>query len=159
MNADADAAAGIFARRSPYLDRYVQIGVASDRVISVAFPEEPADDADESHPVLDRIESYLEGVKPVGFDDVQVALTLPTDQRSVLETLREQVPYGEDITVAQLARMTPGLDAEDEDDLVLVRTALDANPAPLLIPDHRVRDGPSAAEPDVEQRLRSLEGL
>ena len=55
--------------------------------------------------------------------------------------------------------MTPGLDAEDEDDLILVRTALDANPVPVLEPDHRVRDGPSAAEPHVEQKLRSIEGL
>jgi methylated-DNA-[protein]-cysteine S-methyltransferase len=159
MNADADTAAGIYARHSQYLDRYVQIGVASDRVISVSFPKEPADDAGEAHPVLDRIEVYLEGVKPVGFDDVQVALTLPTDQRSVLETLREQVPYGDDISVAQLARLSPGLDPEDDDDLTLVRTALDGNPTPLLIADHRVRDGPSAAEPHIEQKLRSLEGL
>ena len=74
--------AGIFARESAYLGRYVQVGVASGRVISVSFPEAPDPDAPENH-----------------------------------------------------------------------------DPAPLLIADHRVRDGPSAAPPEIEQRLRSLEGL
>jgi methylated-DNA-[protein]-cysteine S-methyltransferase len=55
--------------------------------------------------------------------------------------------------------MTSGIDHTDDEDLNLVRTALDENPAPLLIPDHRVRDGPSAAPAPVEQKLRSLEGL
>lgn len=156
-----DDAAGIFARRSPLLDRYVQIGLASGNVVSVSFPETPDDAATEDGTeLLDRIEAYLEGSQD-DFSDVAVGLTLPTDRREVLETLR-QVGYGQQITVEQLARMTPGLagDEDDEDDaLELVRRALDENPIPLVIPDHRVRDGPSAAPPVVEQRLRSLEGL
>lgn len=159
MNADDDGVAGIYARHAPYLDRDVQVGIASGRVISVSFPEEADEDAEEEHPVLDRIDVYLDGFSAVEFDDVEVALTVPTDQRAVLETLREQIPYGEDVSVAQLARLTPGLDDGEEDDLILVRTALDANPVPLLVPDHRVRDGPSAADPHVEQKLRSVEGL
>ncbi|AEH38622.1 MGMT family protein [Halopiger xanaduensis] len=150
--------AGIYARESSYLDRYVQLGAASGRVLSVDFPGTPEADAEDEHPVLDRIFEYLEGLEEVDFDDVQVALTVPTDQRAVLEQVRE-IPYGEQVDVKALARMTPELDPDDEDDLTLVRTALDANPAPLLIPDHRVRDGPSAAPPAVEQKLRSLEGL
>jgi methylated-DNA-[protein]-cysteine S-methyltransferase len=55
--------------------------------------------------------------------------------------------------------MTADLDPEDDGDLTTLRTALANNPAPLVIPDHRVRDGPSAAPPPVEQKLRSLEGL
>ena len=47
----------------------------------------------------------------------------------------------------------------EQEDQQQVREALAANPVPLLIPDHRVRDGPSGAPPEVEQRLRSLEGL
>lgn len=148
---------GIYARESEYLDRYVQVGYASGKVLSVSFPAEADEDAEADHPLLDRIDAYLEG-EEVSFDDVEVALTLPTDRRSVLESVR-QVPYGEQVSVERLARMTPGLDSEDPDDLQLVRTALDENPAPLVIPDHRVRDGPSAAPPEVEQRLRSLEGL
>ncbi|RKD95290.1 MGMT family protein [Halopiger aswanensis] len=150
--------AGIYARESSYLDRYVQLGAASGRVLSVDFPDTPEADAEDEHPVLDRIFEYLEGLEEVDFDDVQVALTVPTDQRAVLEQVRE-IPYGDQVDVKALARMTPELDPDDEDDLTLVRTALDNNPAPLLIPDHRVRDGPSAAPPAVEQKLRSLEGL
>lgn len=149
--------AGIYARESTYLDRYVQFGEAQGRVISLSFPHEPEGDAAGEHDLLDRIQSYLEGAE-ADFSDVTVALTVPTDRRSVLERVRD-IPYGEQVTVEELARMTAGLDSEDEDDLRLVRTTLADNPAPLLIPDHRVRDGPSAAPAEVEQRLRSLEGL
>ena len=148
--------AGIYARESTYLERYVQVGVAGGRVLSVSFPEAP-DDAGTDLPLLDRIQAYLEGSE-TDFSDVDVAMTMSTDQRDVLETVRG-VPYGEGVSVRDLARMTPGLDPDDEEAGQLVRTALDENPAPLVIPDHRVRDGPSAAPPKVEQRLRSLEGL
>ncbi|MFD1565635.1 methylated-DNA--[protein]-cysteine S-methyltransferase [Haloarchaeobius amylolyticus] len=150
--------AGIYARESPYLDRYVQVGAASGRVLSVSFPDVPDADAETDHPVLDQIFEYLDGLEPVSFDDVQVAMTMPTDQRAVLESVLE-IPYGDQVTVDTLTRMTSGLDHEDDDDIILVRTALDENPTPILIPDHRVRDGPSAAPPDVEQKLRSIEDL
>lgn len=150
--------AGIYAREFPYLGRYVQVGVASGRVLSVSFPEQPEEGAESEHAVLDRIAEYLDGVTEVTFEDVQVALTVPTDQRAVLERVRE-IPYGDQVDVTALARMVPGLDPDDEDDRILVRSALDENPAPLLIPDHRVRDGPSAAPPAIEQKFRSLEGL
>jgi len=150
-------AAGIYARKSSYLECYVQIGVAGEKVISVSFPTKPDADADADHPLLDRIFAYLEGVTD-DFGDVDVGLTVPTNQRAVLEAVRE-IPYGEQVTVDSLVRMTPGLHQGDQAADELVRTALAENPAPLLIPDHRVRDGPSAAPPDIEQRLRSLEGL
>ncbi|WP_433623368.1 MGMT family protein [Halomicrococcus sp. NG-SE-24] len=149
--------AGIYARESTYLERHVQLGIASGRVLSVSFPHDPDEEAQGDHDLLDRVFAYLEGVED-DFSDVQVALTLPTDQRSVLERVRE-IPYGDQINVETLARMTAGVDHTDEDDQNMVRSALDSNPAPLLVPDHRVRDGPSAAPPDVEQKLRSLEGL
>lgn len=155
MNIDADA--GIYARESPYLERYVQIGAAGGRVLSVSFPETPEAEAADEHPVLDRIERYLENTVD-DFADVDVAMTMATDRRAVLESLRA-VPYGENVTVAALARMMADLDPESEPDLSLVRAALDSNPTPLVVPDHRVSDGPSAAPPSVEQRLRSLEGL
>jgi len=154
---DTDADAGIYARQSPYLERHVQIGAASGRVLSVSFPETADADAVADHPVLDRIERYLEGAAD-DFEDVDVAMTMPTDHRAILESLRA-VPYGENVTVDALARMTADLDPGSEDDRTVVRTALDSNPVPLVVPDHRVSDGPSAAPPTVEQRLRSLEGL
>lgn len=152
-----DETAGIYACESTYLDRYVQLGIAQGRVISVSFPTSPDDDAEDTHDLLERIEAYLEGAEE-DFEDVEVALTVPTDRRSVLEQLRH-VSYGEQITVDQLANMTPGLDGGTDEDLILVREALADNPAPLLIPDHRVRDGPSSLPPPVEQKLRAVEGL
>ncbi|MFB6078558.1 MAG: MGMT family protein [Halarchaeum sp.] len=149
--------AGIYATQSAYLERYVQLGVAGDRVIRVTFPKDPDEDARDDHPLLERIRAYLEGVED-DFADVPVGLTIPTDQRSVLENVRE-IGYGEQVTVEALARMTPGLDADEDADRQLVRTALAENPIPLLIPDHRVRDAPSGAPPEVEQKLRTLEGL
>ena len=149
--------AGIYARESPYLERYARLGIASGRVVDVSFPDAPADDAAETHDLLDRVFDYLDGAAD-DFADVGIALTVPTDQRTVLETVRD-LPYGEQITVEGVARMTPGLSGSEADDQRTVRTALAENPAPLFIPDHRVRDGPSAAPPPVEQRLRSLEGL
>jgi len=152
-----DEVAGIYARESTYLDRYVQLGVAQGRVISVSFPTAPDDDAASEHDLLDRVAAYLQGERD-DFTDVTVALTVPTDRRRVLEAVRE-IPYGEDASVAQLARMAPDLDPDDEADVTTVREALADNPAPIFVPDHRVRDGPSAAPPAVEQKLRSLEGL
>lgn len=149
--------AGIYARKFPDLDRYLQLGIAQGRVISVSFPHTPEDDAAEDHDLLDRIEAYLRG-EADDFADVTVALTLSTDQREVLERVRE-IPYGETATVEQLARMAPGLDADDDEGLRTVRDALTANPAPLLIPDHRVRDGTSTAPSDVAGVLRRVEGL
>ncbi|UPV73087.1 MGMT family protein [Halorussus limi] len=155
---DGDGVTGIFARESSYLDRYVQLGTASGRVLSVSFPEVPDEEAAEDHDLLDRIFDYLDGIEDDDFSDVVVALTVPTYKRRVLESVRG-IPYGDQVNVETLTRMTSGIDHTDEEDLDLVRTALDENPAPLLIPDHRVRDGPSAAPAAVEQKLRSLEGL
>jgi methylated-DNA-[protein]-cysteine S-methyltransferase len=152
-----DEEAGIYAQESDYLERTVQIGTAQGRVISVSFPQVPDEGAQEDHDLFDRIAAYLEGAKE-DFDDVEVALTMATDQRDVLDTVRG-VPYGEQVGVVELTRMVAGLDPEDDADHNLVRQALDTNPVPLFVPDHRVRDGPSAAPPDVEQKFRSLEGL
>jgi methylated-DNA-[protein]-cysteine S-methyltransferase len=152
-----ESEAGIYARESEYLECYVQVGYASGRVLSVSFPDLPDEDAQEKLELLDRIQAYLEGSED-DFNDVDVALTMATDQREVLEAVRG-VPYGSQVGVEKLAALAPGLDPEEPEDVQLVRTALSENPAPLLIPDHRVRDGPSAAPPEVEQRLRALEGL
>jgi methylated-DNA-[protein]-cysteine S-methyltransferase len=149
--------AGIYARESTYLDRFVQFGEAGDRVISVSFPTQPEADSDDEHPLLSRIEAYLAGTED-DFDDVTIGLTVPTAQRAVLERVRE-IPYGQEATVAQIAGLTPDLDADEQGDLTAVREALAANPVPLLVPDHRVRDGPSSAPPPVEQKLRAVEGL
>lgn len=148
---------GIYARESAYLDAVIQIGIAQDRVISVDFVSQIEPDTGLSHEMLDRIDSYLEGT-PDDFADVTVAMTMQTDYARVLEAVRE-IPYGESVTVAQLVRMAPGLDDETNADHTTVREALAENPVPIFVPDHRVDDGPSGAPPDIEQKLRSLEGL
>jgi methylated-DNA-[protein]-cysteine S-methyltransferase len=151
------ADAGVYAREYGYLGSYVQLGIAQQRVISVSFPALPAEDAGDEHDLLDRIGAYLEGSGD-DFDDVGVALTLPTAQRRVLEAVRE-IPYGEEASVAEIAGMTAGLEGDEAETHDRVREALDANPTPIFVPDHRVRDGPSAAPPAIEQRLRAVENL
>jgi methylated-DNA-[protein]-cysteine S-methyltransferase len=149
--------AGIYARSIPGLERPVQVGVAGGRVISVSFPRDPDSGAGDDHPILDRIEAYAAGETET-FEDVAVVLTVPTGTRAVLEALRD-VPHGETVTVETLTGMTPRLDPEDADDRETVRGALTENPAPLLIPDHRVTDGRSAAPAEVVTRLREIEGI
>lgn len=143
---------GIYAREIDGVDRTVQIGVASGRVISLSIPDEPSEEATRGHELLDRVERYL-GSEPDDFADVPIALTVPTDHRAVLETVRK-IAYGETTDVATLARRTPGLDEDDEG---VVYSALEANPVPILIPGHRVVDGPNALPANLDQRLRGVE--
>lgn len=149
--------AGIYAFHSGYLDRFVQVGIAQGRVLSVDFPKRFEEEATGEHELLDRIEAYLQGESD-DFDDVEVAMTMPTSQRNVLDAVR-QIPYGENATVEQVSHMVPGADGNDEDNMRTIREALADNPVPIFIPTHRVRDGPSGMPPDVETKLRALEGL
>lgn len=151
-----DDSSGIYARESGFLDRYVQLAVAQGRVISVSFPDPPEPEADTEHELLDRIEAYLGGEHDE-FEDVQVALTVPTEQRTVLETV-QTVPYGESVSVEQLGGMVPGRDPE-ENHSAGIREALAANPVPVFIPTHRVRDAPGPEPADVARKLRVVEGL
>jgi methylated-DNA-[protein]-cysteine S-methyltransferase len=152
-----DDVAGIFARESPKLDRYVQLGIAQGRVLSVEFPMEPDPEAESEHELLDRIDAYLNG-EVDEFDDVTVAMTMPKTQRAVFEKLRT-VPYGDDATVEQVTLMVPDRSSDNEEDRTAVRDALAANPVPIFIPTHRVRDGPAGVPSDVKEILRSVEGL
>lgn len=150
MSADA----GVFARESDRLGRAVQIGVASGSVISVSFPESAPADADADHPLLDRVFAYLDGAED-HFDDVPVALTVPTDHRSVLDAVRK-LPHGETVELRRVIRMA-GMDPEDDDDASTARTALRENPVPLFVPDHRVDDASGATPDAVARRLRQVE--
>lgn len=152
-----DETAGIYARESGYLDRYVQVGIAQGRVISVDFPTAIEDNVQEDHELLDRIEAYLQGERDE-FEEVEVAMTMPTTQRNVLDAV-SKVPYGENATVEEVGLMTPGLEGDEEEKSRTIREALAANPVPIFIPTHRVRDGPSGMPPEVETKLRAVEGL
>lgn len=147
---------GVFAREYDALDSAVEVGFASGRVISVAFQPTPSADADSDHELLDRIADYLDGVEEP-FDEFEVALTVDTDERDVLEKV-QQVSYGEEVSVSQLARLA-GKDPNEADDVELVRDVLRENPVPLLIPDHRIRGGPYATPRPVRRTFRELEGI
>ncbi|MFB6085380.1 MAG: methylated-DNA--[protein]-cysteine S-methyltransferase [Halodesulfurarchaeum sp.] len=148
---------GIFARKFEKLESFVQIGVANGRVISLSFPDEPEDEAATEHEILDWIDEYLAG-NARDVTEIEIGLTVPTDQRTVLETVRK-IPSGEDVTLERLVARSPGLDPDANEDVATARTALAENPVPLLIPDHRVRGGPSAAPPEIEAALEDIEGL
>ena len=147
---------GVFAREFDDIGRTVEVGFAGGRVISVSFRAETPSDADDDHELLDRIGEYLRG-EPDEFTEVALGITVPTDQRAVLEALRT-LTYGEEVSVSRLARLA-ALDANDPDDIELVTRALDDNPIPLLLPDHRVQGGPYATPGGVRERLRRVEGL
>ena len=146
--------AGIFARRFDSLDCVVQLGVASGRVINVSFPDEIPDDAETDHELLDAIDQYLAG-EPAAVENAEIGLTVPTEQRTVLEAL-DSVSAGSTVTVSRLARVA-GLDPSDDESLGAVRDALRENPLPIFLPDHRVRDGQGATPPRIAAALRRRE--
>ncbi|GGJ09363.1 methylated-DNA--protein-cysteine methyltransferase [Halobellus salinus] len=145
---------GVFAREFESLERAVEIGIASDSVISVSFPADLDDAADGQHPLFDRIGAYLGG-RSDHLDDVEVALTVPTDHRQVLEATRN-IPHGKTVSLDRVIRMA-GLDPDDDAARETARTALAGNPTPLFVPDHRVRDAPGGAPAGVAERLRAIE--
>jgi len=153
-----DELAGIYARSMPELESTVQLGVASGQLIQASFPETADANAEAEHELLDRIEAYATGETEDDFRDVEIALTIPTDQRAVLQTLRT-VPYGESTTIDSLVRRTPGLDPDAEDARETVRAALAENPIPIVLPDHRVDGGHGATPGPVRRRLRAIEGI
>ncbi|MFB6234391.1 MAG: MGMT family protein [Halopenitus sp.] len=147
---------GVYAREYDALDRAVEVGFASGRVISLAFPPTPTEDADSDHELLDTVGDYLDGDEEP-FDEFEVALTVDTDERDVLDKI-QQVGYGEEVSVSQLARMA-GLDPNEPEDVEFVDETLRENPVPLLIPDHRVQGGPYATPRTVRQTFREIEGI
>ena len=145
---------GIYAQRFDELDTIIQLGVASGQVIDVSFPDTAPDDATTDHEVFTLINDYLDGDR-LALTDVEIALTVPTDHRQVLDAL-QNVSAGNTVTVSRLARLA-GIDEDSEEDQAAIRDALQANPVPLLIPDHRVHDAQGATPPDVATTLRDLE--
>ncbi|MFC7098203.1 MGMT family protein [Halobaculum marinum] len=148
---------GVFGRDYAAIDSPVELGTASGRLLSVSFPETLSDDADGVHALLDRLHDYFDGAED-DFADVAVAITVPTVQREVLESVRT-LPYGDEADLELIVRMTSGLDHEDESDLQTARQALRANPIPIVVPDHRVRGVDGATPAAVAKRLREIEGI
>ncbi|MDH5478792.1 MAG: methylated-DNA--[protein]-cysteine S-methyltransferase [Nitrospinota bacterium] len=79
-----------------------------------------------------RLGAYFDGA-PVEFDDPVDLSALSAFQQRVLETLRKKVKRGRTVTYSQLAALAgkPGAARA-------VGSAMAKNPAPLIIPCHRV---------------------
>lgn len=151
MNAPAS---GLFAARSDALERWIQLGVASGRMIHVSFVDaDPGADGDD-HPVLERLLAYADAGAVDDFRDVPIGLTVATDVRRVLETVRD-IPYGDQWPLARIVERTPAM-AGDEDAAI---AALAENPVPVLVPDHRVDGATGATPPAVRDALRAREGI
>ncbi len=153
---DTDGTTGVFARAYDEPNRVVQVGFAGGRAIAISFPGTVPDDATTEHVLLDRIGDYLRGERET-FGDVDTGLTVPSDQRRVLEAVAG-VPYGESVSLSRVTRLA-GLDDNDPDDLEFVTTALRGNPIPILIADHRVEGGPYATPAELRTTLRRVEGI
>ncbi|MEZ3144436.1 MGMT family protein [Halobaculum sp. MBLA0143] len=147
---------GVYARHSERLGRYVEVGTASGQVVSVSFPETAPGDAADDGAVLSRVFEYLDG-EADEFQDIAVALTVPTDHRTVLEATRN-VPYGRSVGARRVARMAAGIDPDDDEDVRTVQSALRENPVPVFVPDHRVETSGATPGP-VADRLREMEGI
>ena len=153
----SDPGVGLFARQSDRLERWVQVGMAGGRVIKVDFLVDRPAGAEMSHSLLDRFDRYLETGEPMAFDDVEIALTGPTDHRPAYDTLR-QVPFGTSVTVEEIVARTAQL-PDDDGGTHTVREAIENNPIPVIIPDHRVDNVTGSTPPAVRESLRALEEL
>lgn len=151
-----DGRSGLFAARSAYLDRWVQVGIASGNVISIEFLDAEPDGSDRAHDLLDRLLEYLDEGRQATFEDVETALTVGADHRAIFETVRT-IPYGTEWTPAVVLERTAAI--TDDDPVHAVRRTLGDNPIPIVIPDHRVSIDVGATAPDMRSALRALEGL
>lgn len=151
------AATGVFAGHSTNLGRWVQLGIASGNVINVAFSAERPEGVAGDHPLLEQILAYLDDGQQADLSTVAIALTVPTEHRHVYETVRA-IPFGTERTVADVVARTATL-ASGEEGAGIVRTALAANPIPLLIPEHRVAEIDGSTDAEIRRRLRDLEGF
>lgn len=145
---------GIYAREFAQLGTVIQLGVASGQLISVSFPAELPADAATEHEIFSQIEAFLDGDR-LALTEIEIALTVPTDQRQVLDAL-QSVPAGNTVSVSRLAKLA-GLDEESDDDLETIREAVRSNPLPLVIPDHRVHGVTGATPPAVATKLEQIE--
>lgn len=148
-----------YARKSAYLKSYVWLKILDGDVVELRFLSEATEEAHTDHPLMDQLFDYLDGDR-VTFSSVSVRYSdeMQPIEREILDAVRS-IPYGTQRTVGELATEIPGLSSTDERDLLTIQRALAVNPVPIIIPDHRVRDGPSAAPPRCELLLRALERL
>ncbi len=139
-------------RYSEYLDCYIEVGKAGNKIVGINFSETKNEEENNSN-VLDDIFSYLKGEK-VDLTKHEIALTLSGKKRKALEQTRN-IPYGSTITYEELAE---SISAEKEG----IRETINSNPIPILLPTHRVIEknsiGGFPASKRIKKRLLELEG-
>ena len=149
----------VYSRFSRELGLYVRLQVLRGRVASVRLTRKASDEAARSdHPYLARILEHLR-TGSEDLRDIPVHLEVGSFDRKVLEFLRG-IPPGETVTYGEIARRLghPGAGRA-------VGSACARNPAPIVIPCHRVvpkaggLGGYSGGEgPDTKRKLLAREG-
>ena len=121
-----------------------------------ASADEQRDDA-----IARELDEYFDGDLHRIDADVDLSAVTGPFQRTVLETLRRDVPWGETVTYGELALMSGRPRAARA-----VGTAMASNPVPLLVPCHRVLAanglggyGGANGRPDLKRALLALEGV
>lgn len=147
------AATGIFAARSTWLDAWIQLGVASGRVISLTVRDSEPDDHQGQHPALDRVVAYLDDAERDSLADITIGLTGPTSHRAIYETVRT-IPYGTAWELEQIVSRTPA-----EIDTSEGRHAITDTPIPIIIPVHRVLVDPGPTAQCITDALRERESI
>lgn len=127
----AGEALALYSRFSGELGLYVQLEVLGDRVRRVRLARDPPADAEPSHPYLTRI---LEHIRTGEGDlrDIPLDLEVGPFERQVLDFLRT-LPRGATVTYGEIAQRLGRPRAARA-----VGNACARNPAPVLIPCHRV---------------------
>jgi methylated-DNA-[protein]-cysteine S-methyltransferase len=135
-------------------------------VVQITLPgsdPEPPPDAVEQRDVgiARQLDEYFDGSRRRIDADVDLSTVTGPFQRTVLETLRREVPWGETVTYAELAALSGRPRAARA-----VGTAMASNPVPLIIPCHRVLAsnglggyGGAPGRPDLKRALLALEGV
>jgi methylated-DNA-[protein]-cysteine S-methyltransferase len=142
----------------------VVVGATGIRRVSLpGYEFEPPPDAAEARDdgLARQLDEYFDGSRR-GFDaDADLSMITGPFYRTVLETLRQEVPWGETVTYAELAGLSGRPRAARA-----VGTAMASNPVPLIIPCHRVVAadglggyGGADGRPDLKRALLALEGV
>jgi methylated-DNA-[protein]-cysteine S-methyltransferase len=124
----------LYAQFSAVLGLYVTLAVRGERVTRVRLARAAPAGAEPAHPHLARILEHLATGKG-DLADVPLDLEVSDFERRVLDELR-RVPPGEVVTYGQLARRLGAPSAARA-----VGNAVAHNPAPIVVPCHRVVRG------------------
>jgi methylated-DNA-[protein]-cysteine S-methyltransferase len=145
-----------------------EVGIVSAGtcVLRITLPGDeigPPPGADEQRDELiaRQLDEYFDGARHHLDVDVDLSGVTGPFRRTVLETLRREVPWGETVTYGELAAMAGRPRAARA-----VGTAMASNPVPLVVPCHRVlaADGLGGyggvdGRPHLKRALLALEGV